>query len=133
MKYGSLICVGKENPDWDYSAPYGAGRSHSRADAKRIITVEEYEQTMAEAGILSTSVNAATLDECPTSYKGISDIVDTAEIISRLKSLYNFDMNLIETAFPIGMNNNAKKHQNIKYGWVKIQPSILQERKYYYG
>ncbi len=94
MRDGSLICVGKGNPDWNYSAPHGAGRSHSRTDAKSIFTVEEYEQTMAEAGIFSTSVNAATLDECPMAYKGINDIVDnigdTAEIISRLKPLYNF-------------------------------------------
>lgn len=94
MRDGSLICVGKGNPDWNYSAPHGAGRSPSRTDAKRIFTVEEYERTMAEAGIFSTSVNAATLDECPMAYKGMDDIVDnigdTAEIISRLKPLYNF-------------------------------------------
>ena len=94
MRDGSLICVGKGNPDWNYSAPHGAGRNYSRKDAKHIFTVEEYEQTMAEAGIFSTSVNAATLDECPMAYKGINDIVDnigdTAEIISRLRPLYNF-------------------------------------------
>lgn len=97
MKYSSLICVGKGNPAWNYSAPHGVGRSHSRADAKRIFTVEEYEHTMAEAGIFSSSVNEATLDECPMAYMGINDIVDnigdTAEIISRLKSLYNFKAN----------------------------------------
>lgn len=94
MRDGSLICVGKGNPDWNYSAPHGAGRSYSRKDAKRIFTVEEYEQTMAESGIFTTSVNEATLDECPMAYKGMGDIVDnigdTAEIISYLKPLYNF-------------------------------------------
>lgn len=94
MRDGSLICVGRGNPDWNYSAPHGAGRSHSRKDAMNIFTVEEYERTMAEAGIFSTSVNASTLDECPMAYKGMRDIVDnigdTAEIICRLKPLYNY-------------------------------------------
>ncbi len=94
MRDGSLICVGKGNPDWNYSAPHGAGRSHSRKEAKSIFSVEEYEKTMAEAGVFSTSVNASTLDECPMAYKGMDDIVmnieDTAEIICRLKPLYNF-------------------------------------------
>lgn len=97
MRDGSLICVGKGNPDWNYSAPHGAGRSHSRGDARRIFTVEEYERTMKEAGIFSTSVNASTLDECPMAYKGMDDIVDnigdTAEIICRLKPIYNFKAN----------------------------------------
>lgn len=97
MRDGSLICVGKGNPDWNYSAPHGAGRSHSRSEAERIFTVEEYERTMKEAGIFSTSVNASTLDECPMAYKGMEDIVDniedTAEIICRLKPVYNFKAN----------------------------------------
>lgn len=97
MRDGSLICIGKGNPDWNYSAPHGAGRSHSRMEAKRIFTVEEYERTMEAAGIFSTSVNASTLDECPMAYKGMDDIVDniedTAEIICRLKPLYNFKAN----------------------------------------
>lgn len=97
MRDGSLICMGKGNPDWNYSAPHGAGRSHSRIEAKRIFTVEEYERTMKAAGIFSTSVNVSTLDECPMAYRGMDDIVDniedTAEIICRLKPLYNFKAN----------------------------------------
>jgi tRNA-splicing ligase RtcB len=34
MRDGSLICVGKGNPDWNYSAPHGAGRLMSRRQAK---------------------------------------------------------------------------------------------------
>lgn len=97
MRDGSLICVGKGNPDWNYSAPHGAGRSYSRGEARRIFTVEEYEQTMKAAGIFSTSVNVSTLDECPMAYKGMRDIAnnieDTAEIICRLKPIYNFKAN----------------------------------------
>ena len=34
MRDGSLLCVGKGNPDWNYSAPHGAGRLMSRSEAK---------------------------------------------------------------------------------------------------
>src|SRR5699024_4381535 len=34
MRDGSLICVGKENSDWNHSAPHGAGRLMSRKQAK---------------------------------------------------------------------------------------------------
>lgn len=97
MRDGSLLCVGKGNPDWNCSAPHGAGRAHSRSEAKRLFTVEEYEKTMQDAGIFSTSVNRSTLDECPMAYKGMAEIVDnigeTAGIISYLKPLYNFKAN----------------------------------------
>ncbi len=38
MRDGSLICIGKGNPDWNYSAPHGgAGRIMSRRQAKKRI------------------------------------------------------------------------------------------------
>lgn len=40
MRDGCLICKGKGNPDWNYSAPHGAGRIMSRSQAKRALTVE---------------------------------------------------------------------------------------------
>ena len=39
MRDGSLICIGKGNPDWNYSAPHGAGRLMSRKEAKNSFTV----------------------------------------------------------------------------------------------
>lgn len=94
MRDGALLCMGKGNPDWNYSAPHGAGRRYSRSDAKRTFSVGEYEDAMKAAGIFSTSVNDSTLDECPMAYKGMEDIVeyikDTAEIVSFLKPVYNF-------------------------------------------
>ena len=94
MRDGSLLCRGKGNPDWNYSAPHGAGRLFSRGTAFREFTLEEYERTMREAGIYSTTVDGSTLDECPMAYKGMKDIVDniapTAEIIKILKPIYNF-------------------------------------------
>lgn len=94
MRDGSLLCRGKGNPDWNYSAPHGAGRLFSRGTAFHEFTLEEYERTMREAGIYSTTVDESTLDECPMAYKGMKDIVDniapTAEIIKILKPIYNF-------------------------------------------
>ncbi|MCH5204623.1 MAG: RtcB family protein [Oscillospiraceae bacterium] len=92
MRDGSLICIGKGNPDYNYSAPHGAGRLFSRSQAKETFTVEDYAMEMK--GIYTTSVNRATLDECPMAYKSIDDIVsnldDTVEIENRIKPVYNF-------------------------------------------
>lgn len=92
MRDGSLICTGKGNPDWNYSAPHGAGRLMSRSQAKQSFTVSEYKKQMK--GIYTTSVNSGTLDECPMAYKSMNDIVDnigdTAEITDIIKPLYNF-------------------------------------------
>ena len=92
MKDGSLLCVGKGNADWNYSAPHGAGRLMSRTDAKSSFTVSEFKKQME--GIYTTSVSKSTLDECPMAYKSIDDIVgnidDTAEIIDIIKPIYNF-------------------------------------------
>lgn len=92
MRDGSLICTGKGNPDWNYSAPHGAGRLMSRSQAKQSFTVSEYKKQMK--GIYTTSVNAGTLDECPMAYKSINDIIDnigeTAEVSEVIKPIYNF-------------------------------------------
>lgn len=92
MRDGSLICIGKGNPDWNCSAPHGAGRLYSRNKAKETFTLEQFTEEMK--GIYTTSVSANTLDESPMAYKNMSDIVDnitpTAEIIKVIKPLYNF-------------------------------------------
>ena len=92
MRDGSLICTGKGNPDWNYSAPHGAGRLYSRGQAKKNFTVEEFKKSMD--GIFTTSVNQETLDECPMVYKAMDEIVNnispTAEIIKVIKPIYNF-------------------------------------------
>ncbi len=92
MRDGSLICVGKGNPDWNCSAPHGAGRLMSRADAKHSFTVSQFKKEMD--GIYTTSVGKSTLDECPMAYKTMSDIVDnigeTARIKKIIRPVYNF-------------------------------------------
>jgi len=92
MRDGSLVCVGKGNEDWNYSAPHGAGRLMSRSAAKETFTVSEFKKQME--GIYTTSVGHSTLDECPMAYKRIEDIVDnispTVDIKAIIKPIYNF-------------------------------------------
>ncbi len=92
MRDGSLICIGKGNPDWNFSAPHGAGRLMSRSQAKRELDMDEFKNSMN--GIYTTSVKKAILDEAPNAYKPIKEIeesiVETAEIIERIKPIYNF-------------------------------------------
>ena len=92
MRDGSLICVGKGNPDWNCSAPHGAGRLMSRSAAKQSFTLTQFEKSME--GIYSSTVNKSTIDEAPMAYKPMEEIVgnigDTAEIVTTIKPLYNF-------------------------------------------
>ena len=92
MRDGSLVRVGRGNEDWNCSAPHGAGRLMSRAQAKESFTVSEFKKQME--GIYTTSVGKDTLDECPMAYKGMQDILDnigpTADVVSIIKPVYNF-------------------------------------------
>lgn len=92
MSEGSLICKGKGNSDWNYSAPHGAGRIYSRSDAKEILSLDEFKRTME--GIYSTSVSKNTLDESPMAYKSIDSIVsninETVDVLDIAKPIYNF-------------------------------------------
>ena len=92
MRDGSLLCVGKGNADWNFSAPHGAGRLMSRADARQAFTVSAFKKQMA--GVYTTSVSKATLDECPMAYKGMEDILNrigpTADVEKILRPIYNF-------------------------------------------
>ena len=95
MRDGSVLAVGKGNPEWNYSAPHGAGRVMSRAGARKALSLEEYKKEME--GIYTTSVNEDTLDEAPMAYKSLSDIIDvigeSVEVIEVLKPIYNFKAN----------------------------------------
>ena len=92
MRDGCLIAIGKGNPDWNCSAPHGAGRLYSRQTAQEFFTVEEFEAQMQ--GIYTTSVSSATLDESPMAYKPMDEIVDlispTVDIVNIIKPIYNF-------------------------------------------
>lgn len=92
MRDGSILAVGKGNPEWNYSAPHGAGRIMSRTQAIKELSLQEYQKEMA--GIYTTSVNKGTLDEAPMAYKSLHDILDvigdTVEVVEVMKPVYNF-------------------------------------------
>ena len=92
MRDGSVLAVGKGNPEWNYSAPHGAGRLMSRTKAKNTLSLEEYQKTME--GVYTTSVNEDTLDEAPMAYKSLEDIIDvireSVDVIDVMKPVYNF-------------------------------------------
>ncbi|MGP1433964.1 MAG: RtcB family protein [Catonella sp.] len=92
MRDGSVIAVGKGNPEWNYSAPHGAGRIMSRGKAKETLSLEEYRASME--GIYTTSVNESTIDEAPMVYKSLDDILDVineaVDIVDIITPVYNF-------------------------------------------
>ena len=92
MRDGSVLAVGRGNPEWNYSAPHGAGRIMSRSQAKDKIDFLDFKESMA--GIYSTSVVESTIDEAPMVYKSMNEIIenikDTVDIIDIIKPIYNF-------------------------------------------
>jgi RNA-splicing ligase RtcB len=92
MRDGSLVCTGLGNPDWNYSAPHGAGRLMSRHKAFATLNFDEFKKQMS--GIYSSSVSKATLDESPMAYKKMDEIAanitPTAKIMKVIKPIYNF-------------------------------------------
>ena len=95
MRDGILLCEGKGNADWNFSAPHGAGRLYSRSKAKEKINIEDFQKSME--GIYTTSVNENTIDESPFAYKDYKEIINciqpTVNIIKRIKPIYNFKAN----------------------------------------
>ena len=94
MRDGALLGRGLGNPDWNFSAPHGAGRACSRTDAKHAYDVEAYQATMREAGVYTTTATKETLDECPMAYKSIDRILpylsECVTVEAHIRSIYNF-------------------------------------------
>ena len=92
MRDGSVLAVGKGNPDWNFSAPHGAGRILSRTAAKEQLSLVEYRREMV--GVYTTSISQATLDEAPMAYKRLEDIIgvirESVDVIEVLQPIYNF-------------------------------------------
>jgi RNA-splicing ligase RtcB len=92
MRDGSLICVGKGNPEWNHSAPHGAGRLMSRTKARNTLSMDAFKASME--GVFSTSVHRDTLDESPMAYRSMEEILlhlcPTAEVVERIQTVYNF-------------------------------------------
>ena len=92
MRDGALLGIGKGNPEWNFSAPHGAGRACSRTDAKYAFTVEEFKREME--GIYTTTAMEGSIDECPMAYKAPSRIFEfigeTVSDYEIIKPIYNF-------------------------------------------
>lgn len=92
MRDGLILGTGKGNPDWNYSAPHGAGRIMGRKDAKRKLNLEEFKNEMTE--VWSSCVSMDTLDESPMAYKSKEVIMErlseTVEVTHFVKPIYNF-------------------------------------------
>jgi RNA-splicing ligase RtcB len=92
MRDGSLICTGLGNPDWNESAPHGAGRIMSRTEAKKSFTVSAFKSEMT--AVFSTTIGDETLDECPMAYKSMDDIVryiaPSVRIEKHIIPIFNF-------------------------------------------
>ena len=91
---GTLICKGKGNQQWNNSAPHGAGRLMSRTEAKKTLTVDDYQAKLSDSGVYSTTADITTLDESPDAYKNAdtikSQIMDTVDVVKVLRPIYNF-------------------------------------------
>ncbi len=92
MRDGSVLAVGRGNPEWNFSAPHGAGRVMSRTKARESLDMDEYRESMKD--VYSTSVNLKTIDEAPMAYKSLDDIIDvireSVDVIEVLRPIYNF-------------------------------------------
>lgn len=92
MRDGSILAVGRGNPEWNFSAPHGAGRVLSRMAARETLSMEDYQAAMR--GIYTTCVCPETLDESPMAYKSLPDILDavrdSVDVIELLRPIYNF-------------------------------------------
>lgn len=95
MRDGIALCVGKGNEKWLCTAPHGAGRIMSRAQAKKHLSINEFEITMKD--VYSTSVCEATLDESPMAYKPSDEILElikpTVDVVSIIKPKLNIKDN----------------------------------------
>lgn len=92
MRDGSVLAIGRGNPEWNDSAPHGAGRLMSRSAARETLSMEAYTEAMQ--GVYTTSVNPSTIDEAPMAYKSLEDIIDVirdaVDVVDIMKPVYNF-------------------------------------------
>jgi len=90
MEDGILLCEGKGNPEWNYSAPHGAGRLMSRNKAKKDCSAEVVRKRMQAKDIYTTSV---PVDEVKEAYKDPEVIEEaispTATVVDRVIPIMN--------------------------------------------
>ena len=92
MRDEIIIGRGLGNPDWNYSAPHGAGRAMSRTEAKKKLTLDELRKSME--GVQTWSLSEDVIDESPSAYKKLEDILpwlaETIVVEDVLEPVYNY-------------------------------------------
>lgn len=92
MRDGAVLGRGLGNPEWNFSAPHGAGRACTRTEARFAFTVEQFSREMEE--VFTSTVGEGSLDECPMAYKSPERILpflaETVEIEQIVRPVYNF-------------------------------------------
>ena len=92
MKDGIIVGTSKGNPEYNMSAPHGAGRILARKEVANHHTLNEYKKEMQ--GIHSPTICKATLDEAPFAYRSIERVLPKIENIITIekiiKPVYNY-------------------------------------------
>ncbi len=87
----SYIVKGLGNPESFMSCSHGAGRTMSRHEARRVLSLEEESKKLNQKGILHSIRGKKDLDEAPSAYKDISKVMelqkDLVEILFELSPL----------------------------------------------
>lgn len=91
MRDGIILCEGKGNDNWNYTAPHGSGRAIPRGKATQSLNMKKFVKEMAN--VYTTSVSKDTLDESPMAYKDtefIKSLLDpTVTILKQLTPVIN--------------------------------------------
>jgi tRNA-splicing ligase RtcB (3'-phosphate/5'-hydroxy nucleic acid ligase) len=80
----SYIVRGKGNAMAFKSAPHGAGRRFSRAEARRQFTMADFDKAMAGIEHRRTDI---LLDEIPAAYKDIDEVMENARELVEIKAV----------------------------------------------
>ena len=92
MRDGCFIVKGKGSPDSLSSSSHGAGRVMSRSKAKKMVSFEDFKETMKD--IPGATVRESTIDESPFAYKDIWEVMrlqeDLVEIEEYIKPVVPF-------------------------------------------
>jgi len=93
MRDGSFIVKGKGNPDSLCSSSHGAGRILGRKQAKRILDVLKFVNTMKDVVCGVSNDPGGLLDEAPGAYKDIFTVMDEqkdlVEVVEHVTPLIN--------------------------------------------
>lgn len=94
MRDGILLGIGKGNPDWNMSAPHGAGRILKRDAVKNVFTVSAFRKAMTADGVHCPTINTETLEEAPVAYRPLEALLpavaDTMTVTKHLKPIWCF-------------------------------------------